>query len=81
MKWDEVRKKYPDQFVKIEILKSHIEDEKQYVDEVVVIEPVDDTEATEELLKSKENIIVYHTSKKQIVLEIRDSQGLRRVIQ
>ena len=81
MKWDEVRKKYPDQFVKIEILKSHIEDGKQYVDEVAVIEPVNDTEATEELLKSKENIIVYHTSKKQIVLEIRDGLGLRRVIQ
>ena len=50
--------------MKIEILKSHIEDGKQYVDEVAVIEPVNDTEATEELLKSKENIIVYHTSKK-----------------
>ena len=43
-------------------------------------EPVDDDDATKELLNAEEDTIVYHTSKKQIVLEIRDGMGLRRVI-
>ena len=81
MKWNDVRKKYPDQFVKIEILDSHIESGKQYVDDVALIEPVDDVNATEELFNSEEDTIVYHTSKEQIVLEIREGMGLRRVIQ
>ena len=80
MKWNDVMKKYPDQFVKIEILDSHIENGKQYVDDVALIEPVDDFNATEELFNSGEDTIVYHTSKEKIVLEIRDGMGLRRVI-
>jgi hypothetical protein len=81
MKWKDVRKLYSDQFVKVEILNSHIEKGKKYVDDVAVIEPVDDSEATKELLNSKDNILVYHTSKEKIVLEIRDGLGLRRIIQ
>ena len=33
MKWQEVRELYPNKFVKIEVIKSHIVDEKEYVDE------------------------------------------------
>lgn len=34
MKWSEVRNLYPNSFVKLEILESHIQNEKEYVDEV-----------------------------------------------
>lgn len=81
MKWKDVRKLYPDQFVKIEVLDSHTEKGKQFVDDVAVIEPVNESNATKELLNSKNNTLVYHTSKEKIVLEIRDGLGLRRVIQ
>ncbi|AZO94616.1 hypothetical protein [Halocella sp. SP3-1] len=81
MKWQDVRKLYPDQFVKIEVLDSHTERRKQFVDDVAVIEPVNESNATKELLNSKNNTLVYHTSKENIVLEIRDGLGLRRVIQ
>lgn len=81
MKWQDVRNLYPDQFVKIEVLDSHTEMGKQYVDDIAVIEPVEDSNATKELLNSKNNILVYHTSKEKIVLEVRDGLGLRRVIQ
>lgn len=79
MKWEEVRKIYPDQFVKLEVLESHIEDDKEVVDEVAVIKPIEESEATQELLKSKDNKLVYHTSNKEIVLKIRNRLGLRRI--
>lgn len=79
MKWNEVRNIYPNQFVKLEVLKSHIEEDKEFVDEIAVIGPVADEEATKELLSSKDNILIYHTSKDSVVLKLRTRIGLRRV--
>ncbi len=61
MKWNEVRKIHPNQFVKFEVLKSHAENDKEYADEIAVIGPVSDDQATRELLESKDNVFVYHT--------------------
>ncbi|HHW48999.1 MAG TPA: hypothetical protein GXX14_10350 [Clostridiaceae bacterium] len=80
MKWKEVRKIYPNQFVKFKILKSHVEEDNEYIDEVAVIGPIDDNHATKELLASQKGILVYHTSKENIVLKIRSRIGLRRAI-
>ncbi|WP_018248365.1 hypothetical protein [Orenia marismortui] len=79
MKWEEVRKIYPDKFVKLEVLDSHIDGNKEYVDEVAVIDTVSEDNATKEFLKSKDNILVYNTSKEDITLEIRSRIGLRGV--
>lgn len=79
MKWSEVRSIYPNQFVKFEVLESHIEDNKEFVDEMAVIGPVADDEATKELLHAKDKILVYHTSRDNVVLKIRSRIGLRRV--
>ena len=78
MKWTEVRERYPNQFVKIKILKSHFENNKEIVDEVAVIESVDKGKATKELLASKGDTLVYHTSKEKIILTVRNIIGLRR---
>ena len=79
MKWEEVRQIYPDKFVKLEVLDSHVEENKEYVDEVAVIDTVSEDDATKELLKSEDNILVYHTSKEDITLKIRNRIGLRGV--
>lgn len=76
MKWKDARKLYPNQFVKFEILKSRIEQDKEFVEEVAVIGPVSDEEATKELLDSKDKILVYHTSKEDVVLRIRKRIGM-----
>ncbi len=81
MKWGEARKLYPNQFVKIEILNSYIEKGKMYINEVAVIDSVRDSEATLELLNAEENTLVYHTSKDEIVIEIRNRLGLRRGVE
>ncbi len=78
MKWQEVQSIYPNQFVKFEILHSEETDNQEVIDEVVVIGPIKDEDATRELLNSKDKTLVYHTSKDQIVVTIRKSIGLRR---
>lgn len=55
MQWQEVRNIYPDQYVLLEILDSHAEDNIQYIDEVALIRAIQDPdeqdpdEATKEL--------------------------------
>ena len=78
MKWSEARKLYPNKFLKFEVLKSHVEEDKEFVDDIAVIGPVDEEDATRELLNSKDNTLVYHTSKESVVLKIRTRIGLRR---
>lgn len=80
MKWEEIRNNYPNQWVKLNIIKSHIQDEKEYIDDMDVISHItSDLEAGRELVKSKENEVVYHTSHDEIYLEIRNVFGFRMV--
>lgn len=80
MKWQEVQKIYPDQFVKFEILHSLEQDNKEIIDEVALIGPVKDEDATRELFNCKDRTLVYHTSKERIELIIRRYIGLRRYL-
>ena len=81
MKWDEVRKIYPDKFVKLQILESHIENNIRYIDEMAVIKAFeDDKEATRELVRAKDDIIVFHTGKVKIEIEIKNIFGYRGAI-
>lgn len=78
MEWSEVRKLYPNQYVKLSILEFHIEDNKKIVTDVALINIIEDSKlATKELLKSKGNTIVYHTGSEKIVIELRTPSGLR----
>ncbi|RCX08304.1 hypothetical protein DFR58_14316 [Anaerobacterium chartisolvens] len=79
MKWEEARNLYPNQFIKLEVLKSHIENDAEYVDDIAIISPVSEQDATRELLKSKDNLLVFHTSKENIILKIRNRIALRRI--
>lgn len=45
MTWNEVRKLFPNQFVKLEILKSHMQGDKKIVDDMAIIESVNDDNA------------------------------------
>lgn len=78
MKWSEVRRLYPNQFVKLKVLSSHIKNEQEFIEDMAVIKPVSDEQATKELLNSKGDELVYHTANENIVLEIRQDVGLRR---
>ena len=81
MKWEEVRKIYPNRFVKLQILKSHIEDDVRYIDDMAAIQAFDDNnEATRELVRSINNILVYHTGREKIEVPIKRIFGFRGAI-
>ena len=72
MKWAEVRKLYPDQYVKLNILDFYLEDNKKIVTDVALIDIIKDAKtATKELIHSKGNTIVYHTGSEKIIIEMR----------
>ncbi len=78
MKWEEVRKIYPNRFVKLQILKSKINGTKRLIEDMAVIESFDDNRvATRELVRSKDDIIVYHTGNEKIEIEIKNIFGYR----
>ncbi|CAM4014033.1 hypothetical protein [Saccharibacillus endophyticus] len=78
MKWQEVQQIFPNQFVKFEVLHSEETDHQEIIDDVAVIGPISDKEATRELLNSRDKTLVYHTSKDQVVVKVRKNIGLRR---
>ncbi|NMB26828.1 MAG: hypothetical protein GX987_02095 [Tissierellia bacterium] len=81
MKWKEVRKIYPNKFVKLQIIEYHMEGNKKYVDDMAIIKVIDDNkEATKELVESGEDIIVYHTGNEEIAIEVKDIRGYRGAI-
>ncbi|WP_216626699.1 hypothetical protein [Paenibacillus phytohabitans] len=72
MQWEEVRRIYPNQYVKLQILASHTEGNIKFVDEVALIRAIQDPqEATKELLQSKDGVIVSHTANEELKVEIR----------
>ncbi|SCL83892.1 hypothetical protein [Sporanaerobacter sp. PP17-6a] len=81
MTWKEVRKLYPNQFVKFKILKSHIEGNKEYVDEVNIIKSIKDgKEAMKEFIHCGEGQYVYSTKNKEVIIELVKHIGIRRSI-
>lgn len=79
MLWSEVRELFPDQYVLIEELRSHSEGDKIHVDEVAVIKSLKDPrEAWKELFASKDKRFVYHTSNKEVMMEVKLKPVLRR---
>jgi hypothetical protein len=81
MKWEEVRALYPDKFIKLEIIESHIVDQKEYVDEVAVIKAISDSkEAMKEFIKCKNRQVIYSTKNKDFVIDIVKHIGIRRGI-
>lgn len=81
MTWQEVRVLYPDQFVKFEILESHINGDKEFVDEVAVIKSIKDgKEAMKEFIHRKENQFVYSTKNKDLTIGLVKYVGIRKSI-
>jgi hypothetical protein len=59
-------------------LKSHIDNQVRYVEDVAVIQAFDDDQtATRELVRSKDDELVYHTAKEKIEIQIKLEFGFR----
>ena len=80
MQWSEVREHFPEQYVLVEELKSHIENNKLHVEEVAVIKSITDAkEAWQELFFAKNERFVYHTSNENIIIDVRNKPMIRRL--
>ena len=81
MKWEEVRKTYPNTYVVVTAIESHIIGNKKYIDEMSVVRKIDDPgEATKVLVKCKGDTFVYHTGKEEVVMEIVNNPVYRGVM-
>ena len=81
MMWSEVKKLYPNQFVKFEIVESHEDDKYRYVDDAEVIKAIKNgNKAMKEFIKCKNGQLVYSTANEDIVIEKVKSIGIRRSI-
>ncbi len=80
MKWEKVKQKYPDQWVKLKILDSSIIGKKKVISDMKVIHSIEDgKKAARELGSCKDDEVVFHTSNEKIVIEIKDMFGFRMV--
>jgi len=77
MKWSEVRARFPNQFVLVEELASHIEGDRVLVDDVAVVRAVPEEEATKTLMQCRDKMFVYHTCNDSVVIELGRIPGLR----
>jgi hypothetical protein len=67
MKWEKIRKLHPNKYVLLKELKSHITGNTRYVDDVELIQIFNDSmAAVTEMIKSREEVFVYHTSSKEL---------------
>lgn len=79
MKWEEIRKLYPNQFIKFEILESHIIEDKEFVDEIAFIKVISDgKEAMKEFINCKKDQVVYSTKNEEVIIELVKYVGIRR---
>ena len=77
MKWSEVRERFPNQFVLVEELASHVEGDRVLVDDVAVVRAVPEEEAAKTLMQCRDKMFVYHTYNDSVVIELRRRPGLR----
>lgn len=77
LRWEEVRKLYPNQYVKLSVLDSRVEDDKKIVTDVALINVIENPQmATKELLRARGNTIVYHTGTDEIRIEMRNRKTI-----
>lgn len=87
MKWEQVRKQYPEQWVLIEAISAHTENSIRYPDELSVISYFpDSTTAWKEykklhLAEPTREYYIFHTDKETFEVEEQKFIGVRRRLQ
>ena len=82
MKWEEIKKMYPNHYVVLEELESEVHGNKKEIKEVALVKVIDDPKtATRELVRSKGKQFVYHTAEEKIIIEISKMPKTKRKYQ
>lgn len=81
MTWEEVREMYPNQFVKFEIVNSHIIGNKEFIDEIAIISSYKDgKQAMKEFLDRREGQFIYSTKNEKVIIDLVKNIGIRRSV-
>lgn len=71
MKWQEVRKLFPNQFVLLSILEYREEGGKKIITDVAPVRSVSDEDANKEFFSAGPKQLVYHTSNEECIVHLR----------
>lgn len=75
------KKNIPKQICKIQILESHMDGNVRKADDMSVIKAFNDSkEATRELVRAKDDILVYHTENENIEVVVKQIFGYRGIV-
>ncbi|MCP3775555.1 hypothetical protein NLX71_19980 [Paenibacillus sp. MZ04-78.2] len=77
MKWQQVRKLFPDQYVLLSILAYREEEDKKIITEVALIRAIAEKDVNREFFNAGPGNIVYHTSNEDCVIHLRKDPLLR----
>lgn len=77
MKWQQVQKLFPDQFVLLSILDYTVHEDRKIVTEVAPIRAVPAEEANKAFFNAEPGNLVYHTSNKDCIIHLRKDPLLR----
>ncbi len=86
MKWNEIRKQYPNKYILVEALKAYSCDKKRYIEDMTVVSCFEGTKkAWEEYKKIKHDspsreFYIFHTSKETIEVVEQAFTGVRGAI-
>lgn len=86
MQWQEIRKHYPQQWLLIEAIQAHSEENKRILDQVAVIESFpDSTDALKGYMAlhhefPERELFVFHTSRESLDITERRWLGIRRAM-
>ncbi len=79
IKWQKIRDLYPHQWVKLNVLESHIDGGRKIINEMEVIKVlISDEEEGNKLGKSKENEAIYYTCHENISYKMTRLFGFKR---
>lgn len=80
MRWHEVQRLFPKQWVLLEEIQSHAEGDKLVIDDMAVIRSIPEGDVKQELFAATNERFVFHTSKDVVVIAIQDTPSIRRRI-
>ena len=80
MRWHEVQRLFPMQWVLLEEIQSHAEGDNLVIDDMAVIRSIPDTDVKKEFFAATNERFVFHTSKAVVAIGIQEAPSIRRRI-
>ncbi len=78
MKWEEIRKKYPNRFIRFKVLESHKEGDLEIADNIEVLKVINEDEIDNEFRRLVPNEHIFNTDLERVGIRTIRVLGVRR---